>query len=145
MPLRNAEEEVALVKMVLADPYVFDLDFGGGLILIRPTDRGTIEVEWGLPEGKSTASFPADSMDEAARFFVDKRSELRAVIDYESEDMKAKKVFTLGTKHGRKILYEPAPGSIPERERSLLGVPSNVDADAFVHWLEHGGEPPKGV
>ena len=82
-----------MVRAIIANPAGFDLDFGGGLILIRTTDQLTIEVEWknfGPFEGNMKEvehkSFPVEKIEEAATFFVQKRHELRLGIDFETID-----------------------------------------------------------
>jgi hypothetical protein len=94
----NKEEEIALVQAIIDAPAGYDLDLFGGMLIIRSTggpmnDEETIEVEWNMMiETKAevgTQSFQKTDSLAAARFFVEKRHELRCGIDFEQLDMAA--------------------------------------------------------
>jgi hypothetical protein len=90
-PALQFDAEVFLVKQVIAHPAGFDLDFGGGLIFIRTSDQETYEIEWNVTlTGKGECqykSFTVEQIDAAARFFVEKRHELRLGIDFDAFDI----------------------------------------------------------
>lgn len=86
-----AWREVALVKAVIEHPACFDLNMFGDMLTIRTTggpfnNEETIEVEWECKTDEGTKSFTREQSEEAARFFVAKRYELRLGIDFEAED-----------------------------------------------------------
>lgn len=88
------QEEVILVASLLRHPAAYDVDLFG-VLGIRTTDQETIEVEWEhLPDEsgrtKSFRSFPKTSLDEAVRFFVDKRYEMELGADIEAALFRAR-------------------------------------------------------
>ena len=90
---RSTQEEIAFIVAVLMHPAGFDLDLFGGMLSVRSTDQNTFEVEWDqdweeLDEtpGKRYESF--STIEEAARYFVEKRYQYRLGVDFEQEDFK---------------------------------------------------------
>ena len=84
----DIEAETAIVKAVLAHPAGYNIDWGalhsGGPFCTEET----FDVEWELSlDGKTSTmevkSFPADTLDEAAAFYVRKRHELEWGLDFE--------------------------------------------------------------
>lgn len=86
----DLEAEVLFVLSVLNHPAGFDLDIFG-LLWVRPTDQATFEVEWEdrVDDKPVTRHESFTEPLPAARYFVQKRAELRLGVDYEIEDMHA--------------------------------------------------------
>ncbi len=89
----SIEEEISLVIAVLKHPAGFDLDLFGGMLTVRSTDQNTFEVDWyqdweefDETPGKRYESF--STIEEAARYFVEKRYQYRLGVDFEQEDFK---------------------------------------------------------
>jgi hypothetical protein len=86
--MMTIEEEIQHIITFLSHPASFNIDMGGTLSL-RPIDEGSPatnwEVEWEESDEGITLEFHKDfnSLEEAARFFVEKRRYMCNGMDFE--------------------------------------------------------------
>lgn len=96
--MMTIEEEVQRLIDFLSHPAGFDVDMGG-LLCIRPIDESSPPIRWEVDwtedvYAKVPAACPYEyskefsSLQEAVRFFVEKRRHLCYGLDFESELMK---------------------------------------------------------
>lgn len=86
--MMSIEDEIKHIVTFLSHPASFDIGMGGTLTL-RPIDEGSPaqnwEVEWREDDGSIVLDFHKDfnSLEEAAKFFVEKRRYMCNGMDFE--------------------------------------------------------------
>lgn len=80
----NIEEEIDLVYRLITHPAGYGVDMHGSL-WIRQYEYPEWAVEWEMPDRKIEVREFVDPL-EAAKFFVNKRHEFQAGLDYEREN-----------------------------------------------------------
>ena len=88
------EEEVQSLMQFLSHPAGFDVDLAG-LLCIRPVDENSPPTSWEVDFDYNAWKIEEgckvfDSLEDAARFFVQKRFEMQLGLDFEVEMWKNK-------------------------------------------------------
>jgi len=89
----SIEEEIRIIVALIKHPAGYGVDLFGGLMCIRPTDQNTFVVEWDIrllndsrDEESKIDYLSFSTVEEAARYFVEKRYQYRLGVDFETED-----------------------------------------------------------